>query len=110
MDAGMGHDQLRRGTVLPVYPRTDAPRLLLRPSFWSGWPDLNRRPLRPEANARCCLPPLLLCLTCPAPSVDILYPLMSVAVVTQLGTHPPRGAVAAVTGLLPSATDQPSDA
>jgi len=19
---------------------------------WSGWPDLNRRPLRPEANAR----------------------------------------------------------
>jgi hypothetical protein len=58
---------------------------------WSGWPDLNRRPLRPEANARCGLPPLLPSLTCLAPSVDVLWhPLVSVAVVTQLVTHPPR--------------------
>ena len=47
-----------------------------------------RRPLRPEANARCRLPPLLLSLTCLAPSVDVRWrPLLSVAVVTQLVTH-----------------------
>jgi hypothetical protein len=58
------------------------------PVTWPGWPDLNRRPLRPEANARCRLPPLLLSLTCLAPSVDVRWrPLVSVAVVTQLVTH-----------------------
>ena len=52
---------------------------------------------RPEANARCGLPPLLLRLTCLAPSVDIRRrSLVSVAIVTQLVTHPqgcqsPRG-------------------
>jgi hypothetical protein len=57
----------------------------------SGWGDLNSRPLRPEANARVRLPPLLLGLTCFAPSVDVRwYPLMSVAVVTQLFTHQSR--------------------
>ena len=67
---------------------------------WSGWPDLNRWPLRPEANARCGLPSLLLCLTCLAPSVDVRWcPLVSVAVVTHLVTHPPRGAVVVATGL-----------
>ncbi len=50
------------------------------PGYW---------PLRPEANARCGVPPLLLCLTCVAPSVDVLRrPLVSAAVVTQLVTHP----------------------
>ena len=44
-----------------------------------------RWPLRPEANARCRLPPLLLSLTCPALSADVRWhPLVSVAVVTQL--------------------------
>jgi hypothetical protein len=38
---------------------------------WSGWPDLNRRPLRPEANALGRLLPLLLCLTSLVPSVDV---------------------------------------
>jgi hypothetical protein len=57
---------------------------------WSGWPDLNRRPLRPEANARCGLPPLSPFLTCAPPSVDVLRrPLVFVAVVTQLVTHRP---------------------
>ena len=42
------------------------------------------RPLRPEANARCEVPPLLLCLTCLAPSVDVLRrPLASPVVVTD---------------------------
>ena len=69
---------------------------------WSGWPDLNRRPLRPEANARCDLPPFLPCLTCFAPSVDVRWrPLVSVAVVTHLVTHPPRGAVVVAAGLVP---------
>jgi len=31
---------------------------LLTWEFWSGWPDLNRRPLRPEANKRRRLPGL----------------------------------------------------
>jgi hypothetical protein len=55
---------------------------------------LNRRPLRPEANARGGVPPPLPCLTCLAPSVDVRWrPLVSVAVVTHLVTHPPGGAV-----------------
>jgi hypothetical protein len=42
-----------------------------------------RQPLRPEANAPCRLPPLLLCLTCLAPSLDVRWrPLESVAVVS----------------------------
>ena len=49
------------------------------------------RPLRPEANARGRLPPPLLCLTCIAPSGDVRWrPLVRVAVVTHLVTHPPR--------------------
>jgi len=65
---------------------------------WSAWPDLNRRPLRPEANARGRLPPLLPCLTCLAPSVDVRWrPLVAVAVVTHLVTRH-EGAVLAVTG------------
>jgi hypothetical protein len=32
-----------------------------------------RQPLRPEANAPCPLPPLLLCLTCLAPSLDVRW-------------------------------------
>ena len=57
---------------------------------------MNRRPLRPEANARGRLPPLLLCLTCLAPSMDIRWrPLVSVVVVTHLVTHPSREAVVA---------------
>jgi hypothetical protein len=52
--------------------------------------DSRRWPLRPEANARCGLAPLLPCLTCHVPSVDVhLRPLVFVAVVTQLVTHPP---------------------
>jgi hypothetical protein len=44
-----------------------------------------RWPLRPEANARCDLPLLLLPLTYLAPPVDLRWrPLVSVAVVTQL--------------------------
>src|SRR5947208_433060 len=63
-------------------------------------------PLRPEAHARFGLPPLLLRLTCAAPSVDVLWrPLVSVAVVTRLVTHPPRGAVVGATGLIPPALD-----
>ncbi len=39
------------------------------------------------------------CLTCLAPSVDVRWrPLVSVAVVTHLVTHPPRGAVVVATG------------
>ena len=50
-------------------------------------------PLRPEANARCGLPPLFLRLTCLAPSVDIRWrPLVSEVVVTDLVTDRPRGA------------------
>jgi hypothetical protein len=52
----------------------------------------EERPLRPEANARCGLPPLLLWLTCLAPSVDVLRrQLVSAAVVTQLVTHRLKG-------------------
>jgi hypothetical protein len=43
---------------------------------------------------------LLLGLTCPASSVDVRWrPLVSVAVVTQLVTHLPRGAIATAAGL-----------
>jgi hypothetical protein len=62
--------------------------------IWSGWPDLNRRPLRPEANARGRLPLPLLCLTCLAPSVDVRRrPLVFAVVVTHLVTHPDQGAL-----------------
>src|SRR5215831_10843729 len=71
--------------------------VLTWPSELLGVADLNRRPLRPEAKARCGLPPVLLCLTCVSPSVDVLWrPLVSVAVVTELVTHMPRGAVTVV--------------
>jgi hypothetical protein len=61
------------------------------------------RPLRPEANARCDLPPLLPWLTCLAPSVDVRWrPLVSVAVVTELVTHPPKGTLAVATGTGPN--------
>ena len=40
------------------------PPAMLDPLTW---------PLRPQANARCDVPPLFLCLTCLAPSVDILW-------------------------------------
>ena len=65
-----------------------------------GVVGLNLRPLRPEANARRGLPPLLLGLTCLAPSVDVRWrPLMYVAVVTHLVTHPQgRGGPAAGLG------------
>jgi hypothetical protein len=42
----------------------------------NGHAWLRRRqagPLRPEVNARCGLPPLLLCLTCAVPSVDVRW-------------------------------------
>jgi hypothetical protein len=54
-----------------------------------------RWPLRPEANARCGLPPLLLRLTCLAPSVDVRWrSLVSVAVVTHLASiHRPNRVV-----------------
>jgi hypothetical protein len=46
-------------------------------------------PLRPEANARCDVPPISLRLTCPAPSVGVLRrPVASLVVVTHLVTHP----------------------
>jgi hypothetical protein len=46
-------------------------------------------------------------LTCLALSVDVRWrPLVSVAVVTHLVTHPPRGAVAVATGLILLATDR----
>ena len=49
------------------------------PRLWACW----HWPLRPEANARCRLPPFLLSLTCLVPSVDVRWrPLVSVAVVT----------------------------
>jgi hypothetical protein len=39
--------------------------------------------------------------------VDVCWrPLMSVAVVTQLVTHPARGVVAVVVGVIPPATDR----
>ena len=80
-------EQDRRNRSWRTAPQAPVPAAALS---WSGWPDLNRRPLRPEANARSCLPPLLLHLTCLAPSVDVRgRPLLSVAVVTQLVTHPP---------------------
>jgi hypothetical protein len=67
----------------------------------AGMLQLSTGPLRPEANARCGLPPLFLRLTCAVPSVDVLWrPLVSVAVVTHLVTHPPRGAVVVATGLM----------
>jgi hypothetical protein len=66
-----------------------------------------RWPLRPEANARGGLPPPLLSLTCLAPSVDVRWrPLVYVAVVTQLGTHPPSGRSDGSRGLIPPATDR----
>jgi hypothetical protein len=50
------------------------------------------RALRPEANARSGLPPLLPRLTCPMPSADVhCRSLVSVAVVTHLVTHPRSG-------------------
>ena len=52
----------------------------------------------PKPTRDCGLPPLLLRLTCPTPSVDVRWhPLVSVAVVTQLVTHLPRAAVVAAT-------------
>jgi hypothetical protein len=105
---GSGKDQARpicqgsseaRHNVAAVVPMASH-SISHSPLSWSGWPDLNRRPLRPEANARCGLPPHLLRLTCLAPSADVLWrPLVSVAVVTQLVTHPPRGMVMAASGL-----------
>jgi hypothetical protein len=48
----------------------------------------RNRPLRPEANARCDVPSVFLCLTCLAPSVDVLQrPLVCIVVVTHLVTH-----------------------
>jgi hypothetical protein len=54
----------------------------------AGMLQVSTGPLRPEANARCGLPPLLLRLTCLAPSVHVRWrSLVSVAVVTHLVTH-----------------------
>ncbi len=47
-------------------------------------------PLRPEANARCRRPPLLLSLTCLAPSVDVRWCQWRLSV----GYSPARGAAA----------------
>jgi hypothetical protein len=50
------------------------------------------RPLRPEANAQCGLPPVSLGPICVAPSADILRrPPLSAVVVTHLVTHPGSG-------------------
>jgi hypothetical protein len=52
---------------------------------------MARRPLRPEANAQCGLPPPLFGLTCLAASVDVRWrPLVCVAIVTHLVTHSSR--------------------
>src|SRR5690349_11822292 len=62
------------------------------PLSWSGWGDLNSRPLRPEANARGDVPASIRRLTCSAPSVGVpLRPLVSGAVVTHLVTHLSEG-------------------
>src|SRR5271169_6557616 len=40
----------RGGSHSPTY-REARPESRMWPSTWSGWPDLNRRPLRPELAA-----------------------------------------------------------
>ena len=55
---------------------------------------MNRRPLRPEANARYGLSLLIFHLTCRELSVGVRWrPLVVVGIVTHLVTHPPGGSV-----------------
>ena len=61
----------------------------------------------PNPNARGGLPPHFLCLTCLVLSVEVRWrPLVSVAVVTHLVSHPPRGALAVGSEPRTSATDR----
>jgi hypothetical protein len=70
-DAAVGHHtgakaRISRWSVTQLvthHNETGHIRNRIWPLSWSGWPDLNRWPLRPEANACCGLPPLIFRLT-----------------------------------------------